>query len=160
MATPASGKSRLLLLGIIALVVIVAAGGATTWFVLHKSNNQSDAGQTTTTTATHDKKVTFYELEPFTVNLKGGSYGDRLLYVHITLQLGDKATEEYLQKHLPQVRNRLLMVFSDQDATELITSDGKVKLSRLIRNALNKPFTGTQPHLKVNDVLFTQFIVQ
>jgi len=52
------------------------------------------------------------------------------------------------------------MVLSDQQAATLITGQGKEKLADDIRDAVMKPFVQPQPKLLVDDVLFTQFIVQ
>lgn len=102
----------------------------------------------------------FFKLDPFTVNLQSGLCGNRLLYVGITLELGGEHNEALLREYLPQVRSRLLLVLSGQDAAALITSDGKRKLAEAIGTALQQPFAGNPSALQVDDVLFTQFIVQ
>lgn len=159
MASENSGKNKLLLLIIIILVILLLAGGAGAWFMLNKSKSTAAATPVVAAQQPAQPEL-FYKLEPFTVNLSGGEYSGRLLYVHITLQLGDKSTEEYLKQHLPQLRNRLLMVLSDQDAADLVTSEGKIKLAGQIRESLNKPFGKDNTKLSVEGVLFTQFIVQ
>lgn len=106
-------------------------------------------------------KPLFLTLEPFTVNLQDDAMGGRLLYVAITVQLGDKAAETFLQQHMPQVRNRLLQVLSGQHANTLITGKGKQTLATAIRQALiDAPFAEDADPLDVERVLFTQFIVQ
>jgi flagellar FliL protein len=106
-------------------------------------------------------KPVFFQLDPFTVNLQqSAADGGQLLYVGITLQLGDTGSQLFLKEHLPLVRDRLLMVLSGQTADTLITSAGKAHLATEIRSALVKPFDAGQPKLVVSNVLFTQFIVQ
>src|SRR5699024_7296871 len=106
-------------------------------------------------------KPLFLTLEPFTVNLQDDAMGGRLLYVDITVQLGDKAAEAFLRQHMPQVRNRLLQVLSGQHANTLITGKGKQALATAIRQALiDAPFAEDVASLDVERVLFTQFIVQ
>jgi flagellar FliL protein len=58
----------------------------------------------------------FFPLDTFTVNLGDA---DRVLYVGITLRLKDEATRSRLNDYLPEVRSRLLLLFSRQDASTL-----------------------------------------
>lgn len=67
----------------------------------------------------------FYALDTFTVNLGDA---DRVLYIGITLRLKDEATRSRLSEYLPEVRSRLLLLFSRQDAAVLATEEGKKNL--------------------------------
>lgn len=152
-----SGRASLWI--IIALVAIIVLGGAGAggWWLLAKHGTAVAANAPPPPPA----KPVFFQLDPFTVNLQQStSDGGQLLYVGITLQLGDTGSQTFLQEHLPQVRDRLLMVLSGQTAANLITSAGKKQLAVEIRDALVKSFGAGQPKLAVNNVLFTQFIVQ
>jgi len=158
MKSSQQGIAKLWLILIILLVVLLGAGGAAGWLLLkHSKPAAGDKTVAAAATPKRAEKPVFLDLDSFTVNLEGG---DRLLYVGMTLQLGDEATQEFLRAHLPQVRNRMLMVLSGQDADTLITSDGKQKLAEAIRASLLKQFADAQPALLVDKVLFTQFIVQ
>jgi flagellar FliL protein len=159
MKSSQQGIAKLWLILIVVLVVLLGAGGAAGWMLFNKHSKPATGDKTVADTAAPKRaeKPVFLDLDSFTVNLEGG---DRLLYVGMTLQLGDEATQEFLRAHLPQVRNRMLMVLSGQDADALITSDGKQKLAEAIRASLLKQFAGAQPALLVDKVLFTQFIVQ
>jgi flagellar FliL protein len=159
MKSSQQGIAKLWLILIIVLVVLLGGGGAAGWMLFNKHSKPATVDKTVADTAAPKRaeKPVFLDLDSFTVNLEGG---DRLLYVGMTLQLGDEATQEFLRAHLPQVRNRMLMVLSGQDADALITSDGKQKLAESIRASLLKQFAGAQPALLVDKVLFTQFIVQ
>ncbi|MGH8116417.1 MAG: flagellar basal body-associated FliL family protein [Rhodanobacteraceae bacterium] len=93
------------------------------------------------------------------MNLQSSEYA-QLLYVGITVEVGDEKTKAFFEEHLPQVRNRMLMILSGQDAGNLVTSDGKQQLAKAIRDAILQPFDTAQPPTEVGNVLFTQFIVQ
>jgi len=158
MKSSQQGIAKLWLILIIVLVVLLGGGGAAGWMLLNKHPQKAGEKAVAATPAPQrDAKPVFFDLDAFTVNLEGG---DRLLYVGMTLQLGNESSKEFVRAHLPQVRNRLLMVLSGQDASTLITSDGKQKLAESIREALTKQFADAQPALLVDKVLFTQFIVQ
>ncbi|ANG93346.1 flagellar basal body-associated protein FliL [Enterobacteriaceae bacterium 155047] len=99
----------------------------------------------------------FFALDTFTVNLGDA---DRVLYIGITLRLKDEATRTRLSEYLPEVRSRLLLLFSRQDASGLATDDGKQKLVEAIKQTLAQPLVNGQPKQEVTDVLYTAFILR
>jgi len=101
----------------------------------------------------------FVKIDPFTVNLQGDLYG-RLLYVGLSLQVGDDETRDFLLEHMPQVRSRLLILHSAQSPEKLATPEGKRELVAGIITALSEPMAKAQPELRIDDVLFSEFIVQ
>ena len=103
----------------------------------------------------------FVTVSPFTVNIQGGDYYEhRLLYTGLTIEVGDEQTQELLEQNMPQLRSRLLMLLSSKKATELTTPQGKQVLTQDILALFNEPFVDNQPSLAVNDVFYTDFIVQ
>ncbi|EHG7614204.1 flagellar basal body-associated protein FliL [Citrobacter sedlakii] len=99
----------------------------------------------------------FFALDTFTVNLGDA---DRVLYIGVTLRLKDEATRARLNEYLPEVRSRLLLLFSRQDAAVLSTEDGKQKLIAAIKETLSPPLVAGQPKQDVTDVLYTAFILR
>lgn len=99
----------------------------------------------------------FFALDTFTVNLGDA---DRVLYIGVTLRLKDEATRARLNEYLPEVRSRLLLLFSRQDAAVLSTEDGKQKLIAAIKETLSSPLVAGQPKQDVTDVLYTAFILR
>ncbi|MDX6020003.1 flagellar basal body-associated protein FliL [Scandinavium sp. V105_16] len=99
----------------------------------------------------------FWALDTFTVNLGDA---DRVLYVGITLRLKDEATRTRLNEYLPEVRSRLLLLFSRQDASKLATDTGKQDLVNAIKQTLAPPLVAGQPKQEVTDVLYTAFILR
>lgn len=99
----------------------------------------------------------FFALDTFTVNLGNA---DRVLYIGVTLRLKDEATRARLNEYLPEVRSRLLLLFSRQNAAELSTEAGKQKLIAAIKETLAAPLVAGQPRQVVTDVLYTAFILR
>ena len=99
----------------------------------------------------------FFALDTFTVNLGDA---DRVLYIGITLRMKDEATRARLNEYLPEVRSRLLLLFSRQDASALATDVGKQKLVDAIKQTLATPLVNGQPKQEVTDVLYTAFILR
>ncbi|EMM4773421.1 flagellar basal body-associated protein FliL [Escherichia coli] len=104
-----------------------------------------------------DTFTVFYALDTFTVNLGDA---DRVLYIGITLRLKDEATRSRLSEYLPEVRIRLLLLFSRQDAAVLATEEGKKNLIAEIKTTLSTPLVAGQPKQDVTDVLYTAFILR
>ncbi|ECN3628703.1 TPA: flagellar basal body-associated FliL family protein, partial [Salmonella enterica] len=72
----------------------------------------------------------------------------------------DEATRARLNEYLPEVRSRLLLLFSRQNAAELSTEAGKQKLIAAIKETLAAPLVAGQPKQVVTDVLYTAFILR
>lgn len=106
----------------------------------------------------HDPQ--FLTVEPFTVNIMSEGHRSRLLYSGVTLSTPNAESLEVLKNHLPQVKNRLISVMSSSHADELITVEGKAKLAERILEALKDPALIPQRGLVIDEVLFTDFVVQ
>ena len=98
-----------------------------------------------------------FALDTFTVNLGDA---DRVLYIGITLRMKDEATRSRLNEYLPEVRSRLLLLFSRQNAATLATEEGKQQLITAIKETLATPLVVGQPKQVVTDVLYTAFILR
>jgi flagellar FliL protein len=61
---------------------------------------------------------------------------------------------------MPHVRSRMLLLLSAKKASEILSVEGKNKLSEEILGIFKKPFTPQGPTIKVSNVLFTSFVVQ
>ena len=99
----------------------------------------------------------FFALDTFTDNLGDA---DRVLYIGITLRMKDEATRSRLNEYLPEVRSRLLLLFSRQNAATLATEEGKQQLITAIKETLATPLVVGQPKQVVTDVLYTAFILR
>lgn len=158
MADPKPRSRKLLVFALIGAAIVAGAGGA--WLFMQRGALGVGGHTVAAAKPKPPVKPVFFKLDPFTVNLQGSDYGSQLLYVGITVEVRDDATKAFFDEHLPQVRNRMLMILSGQDGASLVTSEGKQKLAASIRDAISKPFEPHQPKLAIGNVLFTQFIVQ
>ena len=99
----------------------------------------------------------FFPLDTFTVNLGDA---DRVLYVGVTLRMKGEADRARLNDYLPEVRSRMLLLLSRQDATKLATDEGKKQLAADIKATLSAPLIAGQPKQDITDVLYTAFILR
>jgi flagellar protein FliL len=150
-------KSRLLII-IIALVILLGGGGAGAWFFMFKKAEKPAHAEK------HEEEVkvpVFLPMESFTVNLQPGESGtDQFLQTTLTLQLTDDKQVEQIKLYMPHVRSRLLLLLSSKKASEILSVDGKNKLSQEILDMFKKPLVPGAPIINVSSVLFTSFVVQ
>lgn len=156
-ATDKRGKS-LWLLGL--LIVLFSVGSSVGVYLFMDSRQQAAASEPVEEEPVKAPDPIFVKIEPFTINLQSDQYTNRLLYVGISLRVGDEATRTFLEKYMPEVRSRLLMLLSGQNAQALIEPEGKQRLANQILAMFDKPLTEPQPSLDITGVLFSEFIVQ
>jgi flagellar FliL protein len=151
-------KSKNILFIIVAVVLVLAAGGAGAMYFL----TQGKLGAAPLAAAAKpmaSKPPVFMSLETFTVNLQFDE-AQQFLQANLTLQVGDQSQIDVIKLHMPQVRNRLLLLLSSKKASEILTVEGKKKLASEIIDTMREPFTPDGPKQDVTDVFFTSFVVQ
>ena len=141
---------------VLAVVVLAAAGGGA-WFFLGKKN-QSDKKEVKKAEDS-DKPPVFLSMEAFTVNLQSET-GDKYLQATITLQVPDEEQVNLIKTNMPQLRSRLLLLLSSKEAADILTSEGKTKLTQEINEQANISFAPDGPPQKVTGVFFTSFVIQ
>jgi flagellar FliL protein len=125
------------------------------------TGEEQEQGQAKTTEQKARQAPIFVDIEPFTINVSSSSGTNRLLYIGMTFKVGDQQTRQILEDHKPQVRSRLLMTISEQKVDELTQVDGKKRLAEKLIAALETPPLTEPPiALAIDEVLFTEFIVQ
>ncbi|MHB0775311.1 flagellar basal body-associated protein FliL [Halomonas sp. WWR20] len=141
------------------LIVLLSVGSSLGVYFFMSSQSMADSEVQEPEAPVQPPVPVFVTVNPFTVNLQS-DYDHRLLYVGLSLRVGDESTREFLMEHMPEVRSRLLLLLSNQQAEELVTAEGKQQLTRQILAIFDTPMSEPQPPLAVNDVLFSDFIVQ
>ncbi|HEX7971541.1 MAG TPA: flagellar basal body-associated protein FliL [Thiobacillus sp.] len=149
-AAPKKSKKKLFILSV-ALMLLLGGGGAAAWFFTQGSHSSREAE------AEPAKAPVFLPLEAFTVNLQDG---EQFLQTDITLQVPDQAQMDDIKLNMPRVRSRLLTLLSSKHADELATAEDKKKLAQEILAQVKQPFDPKGKPQRVDDVLFTSFVIQ
>lgn len=102
----------------------------------------------------------YLPLKPaFVVNIRDGKRS-RFLQVEMQLKLSDMTQSEKILHHDSIIRHTMLMLLSGQEAVELYSTTGKerlrIKALDGVRTALKDEFK----KLPVDDLYFTNFIIQ
>ncbi|MGV3581160.1 MAG: flagellar basal body-associated protein FliL [Methylophilus sp.] len=162
-APPNSSKKKMIIM-IVAALVLLGGGGAAAWYFMgHKSPEKAAAEgkHEAEKEAEHEaaKAPVFLALETFTVNLQPDP-DEKFLQVDVTIQVASAEVAEKLKVQMPAVRNRMLMLLTSKQASEISNAEGKEALSQEILAELQKPYAkGGKPE-EVTSVLFTSFVIQ
>lgn len=158
-------KSRALTWILVILVVLASSAAAAAFYLLYQDRSDdgfAHAGETLQQAAAPAVAAApiYVSLDPFTVNLSEDGDGPRLLYAGLTLKVKDAATQEALATYRPQVRNRLVLLLSGKAPGDISHAEGKQLLADEIVARLSDALDGGQTELHIDQVLFTEFIVQ
>jgi flagellar FliL protein len=154
----AKGGSRKLLWILVSLVMLSIIAAGISVYLTWESGDDSPAEKNVVTERT---LPIFVKIDPFTINIKSSRGVSHLLYVGMTFKVGSEETRAILEDHMPQVRSRLLMQLSAEEVDELTSVEGKKHLAnRLMISLQEPPLAELQPELALEEVLFTEFIVQ
>lgn len=144
-------KSRKLLFIALAAVLVIA-GGAAAWFF--------SAGASDTPAAAEKLPTQYFAMEPsFVVNLADA---DTVRYLQADVQLAtrDPETLAALQAHGPALRNRLLLLFGQQQSSSLTQRSGKERLQEKALAEVKAVLKAEGAPDKVEAVMFTSLVTQ
>lgn len=154
--TAGGGKSKLLLIVVAIVAVLGVAVGA--WFMLGSGEEVTGADATAQAPKEEKREPAYMPMEKFLVNFdhKGGM---RYIQTDIQLMAYDPETLERVQRNMPAVRNRVIMLLSDQDFDALRTVAGKETLRQDVLTAVNEVLDLKGPDA-VEEAFFTSFVLQ
>ena len=156
-APAAPGKKRLILIIALVLVLVLAGAGGGAWYFLKSPPPEADGKPDTSKTA---KPPVFVPLEAFTVNLQHDDLSPQYLQVGLSLKVTDSAVVDTLKLHMPEIRNRVLLLLSSKKASDITTLEGKQALSAELMREISEPIAGSAQAKAIDSVLFTSFVIQ
>jgi flagellar protein FliL len=146
---------------LIVLIALLAAGaaGAGTWFFMSRHEPAPAPAQTTSAAPALAIPV-FFPLEPMTVNLQSDDGQQHYLRIGLTLKLNDPKVQQQLTDHMPEVRSRVLLALSNKHPDDLAPLEGKRALATELKTLIEQPNDKGAAPISIDDVLFTEFVVQ
>lgn len=166
------GIVKILLIVVTVIVLVAGTIGTTLYFAGVVGGGHENAGPNSASSASGDtesagsesstmkREPIYYAFDPaFIVNFNDGN---NIRYLQVTLEVMtyNQHTVEDLERHMPVIRNNLIMMFSSLSYDVLSTVAGKRKLQEEalaeIRSIL-KEKTGKEG---VEEVYFTGFVMQ
>jgi flagellar FliL protein len=162
-APPAKNKgSRVKLFVLLALLLAGAGGGS--WYYLQdqeqgpKAAVKPGAAKAAAAKPASTKPPVFVTLDQFTVNLQQEDIASQYLQVGLSLKISDAGMGDAIKLHMPEIRNRVLLLLSSKRASEIITAEGKKTLSSDLAREIAQPLGSSAQGLE--SVLFTSFVIQ
>lgn len=176
-------KKPWLLIAVIALSSIVVLGGAIggTMFFMKGSAQKSSASAKAKASPDEadaaeedgdaeggdaavegDKKhpATYVSLEPpFVVNFEGNSPA-RFLQINVEVMTRKAEYAEHIKKHMPVIRNNLVLLFGSQTHDKVNTLKGKEDLRQLALTEVQKILEEETGDAGIEALYFTSFVMQ
>ncbi|MFV9682836.1 flagellar basal body-associated protein FliL [Pseudomonas sp. NY15367] len=158
-----AGKSKLKLIMLIVVGLLLAVGLSIggTWFILSKGDKHEEAKPEEAAAAAPARQPAIYQdlMPAFVVNF---NYQNRTRYLQVSMALmsRDAAGMEKLKVHMPVLRNRLVMLLSGQDFAALQTPLGKEMLLQQALASVQELAQKETGSTVVEQVLFTNFVLQ
>jgi flagellar FliL protein len=150
-------KSKMMLIIIIAVLVALLAGGGVAAFFMMSGGDESAAEEAA---EPQQMPAIYFDFKPpFIVNYQWNGR-QRFVQVSLSVMTRKGAVVDAIQKHMPLIRNNLLMVFSAQDFEMLRTPEGKEALRQQVLEDLQKVLNEEIGEPGVEQVLFTNFVMQ
>jgi len=158
-AEAGGGKKKLIIIGAAALVLLLGAGGAAFFLVGGDEEAPAD-GEVAEEEAVEQGEPAYYGFDPeFIVHLApGGPVG--MLQVAIQVLTRTPTVTETLAANDPMIRHHLLNLLEGQEASRLLTVEGKTALQSEIHALLNTKLKELDEPGEVQGVYFTQFVMQ
>lgn len=159
-AVPASpGPLKRIILIVLIAIIAAGAAGAGVWFFMSKRTPAPASADTVSAPAPLAVPL-FFPLESMTVNLQSDDGQQHFLRIGLTLKLNDAKTQQELTDHMPEVRSRILLALSNKHPEDLAPLEGKRALATELRTLIEEPTDKGAAPIRVQDVLFTEFVVQ
>ncbi|CAB3738209.1 Flagellar protein LafL [Paraburkholderia sediminicola] len=159
-AAPASpGPLKRIILIVLIAIIAAGAAGAGVWFYMSKRSPAPASAATAAAPAPLAVPL-FFPLESMTVNLQSDDGQQHFLRIGLTLKLNDPKTQQELSDHMPEVRSRILLALSNKHPEELAPLEGKRALATELQTLIEQPTDKGAAPIHVQDVLFTEFVVQ
>jgi len=151
---PPSGGSKMKLILMVVGAIVLLGGGAGAYFMLSGGKEDADAKEVPV-----EIPAINLELDPFLVNLTDAG-GKHYLRTTLTLEVNAQPTVEWINGHLPRVRDGILMLLSAKGSKELLSAQGKFDLRDEVVAKLNDLVRDGHQDGKVAAVYLSEFVVQ
>jgi len=153
------GGAWMALLGALIAVLLMGAAGGGLWYFQGRADAAAPADAEVEVEAPKPEPE-YVALEPtFTVNL-ADKPTLRFLQVEIELITHEKAVVTAIERHMPRIRNNLLLLFGTKRYEELTSRKGKETLQQAALAEVRSALEAQGAPAEVEDILFTSFVMQ
>jgi len=139
----------------------VDGGGAAAFFLLGGDDQPVSEEVVEGEDVVEEKLPAIYVGVPnaITANLPGAKKS-RTVQVKLSFMVRSSDAKDNVRLHMPQLKNDVLMLVSQKNATELKTPEGRLKLQQEALETVQNTMTGLVDDPTIEKVLFVSFVMQ
>ncbi|OPX56806.1 flagellar FliL protein [Oceanospirillum multiglobuliferum] len=156
-----SNKKTIIIIVVVVLLSIAAAVGGTLFFLggVPGMGGESQAAVPTGPQITPSNSV-YYSIEPaFVINFNAGKK-QRFMQVYVSVKAQNESAIAQVEKHAPLIRNNLNQLFAKQDFESLQSPEGKEEMRQAATQALQDVLAKYGSGETIDQVLFTNLVMQ
>ena len=155
-APPASGGKKKLTIIVAALVLAIAGAGVA--FSMMGGGDAADVVAAEEDAA--PPQSIYIDLKPeFVINFRDKSDRARFLKAEISVATTDQDVEEAVARHMPAIRNSLVLLLSRQVYDDLVLHEGKEQLLAAALSEVQAVLIAQIGKAGVDDVFFSNFVM-
>ncbi|MGK0440694.1 MAG: flagellar FliL protein [Pseudohongiellaceae bacterium] len=163
-STPKGGKGKLIIIIVVALVLVGGSVGGTLFFLGFfdpPPPTEEELAETEAEEVMAKSPAMYFPIKPpFVVNFQSRGR-QRFLQTDVTVMTRDGEVFAVIQKHLPLIKNRLVMILGGGVYQELQTNEGKELMRQQAHLGVQAVITEeTGKEDGVEQILFTNFVMQ
>ena len=152
------GKLKLIILIVVAVLLAIGLSVGATWYFMH--SNQSKPVAVAETAPVGKQPAIFESMAPAFVANFNQNGRQRYMQVSITMLARNQADLDALKVHMPVIRNNLVMLFSGQDFATLASPVGQEMLRQKATASVQEVAQKELGKVVVEQLLFTNFVLQ
>ncbi len=162
---PMSGKTKVIILIIVAVLVLTASIGGTLFALGFFDSAEVEIEEVEGEAAEQvivnkPMPAMYFPIKPaFVVNFSSRGR-QRYLQAEVTVLTREMEVFNAMQTHMPLIKNRLVMLFGGEIYDELQTDEGKELLRQKTLEALQQVMQDEIGKPGIEEVLFTSFVMQ
>jgi len=149
-------KSKKKLIIIVIMFLLIGMGGAAYYFKFYNVPESKEAHQKEKELLA---KPAYIPFGPFALNLQPVT-AEKYVNISLTIQAADIIEEENIKSHIPEIQDRIELLISNKEASDISTTEGKISLKNELITRINMPFKNSLTPQKISDIFFTNFIIQ
>lgn len=156
---PSDNKKLIIIVAAVALLAIVG-GGAGTYFALAGSKTEPAAEGEAAAEQAQAAESVYVDLKPeFVINFRDRNNRPKFLKAELSVATTDSDVEEAVSRHMPAIRNALVLLLSRQIYDDLVPHEGKEALRQQALAEVRSVLEAQIGRPGVDDLYFSSFVM-
>lgn len=154
------GPSMKMIIVVLVVVQLMMFGGLAAFLLMSGALNQQSGSAPAAQQSEERKEALYISFEPaFTVNF-GGPSSSRFMQVTIEAMTYDSEVPQNITKHMPVIRNSIVLLLSSQTVETVSSLQGKEKLRTSILTEVQEILKQRVGKKGIEEIYFTSFVMQ